>query len=87
MPADSAQHRRDVEQLVRNVYPDCHPVFVPDERGALAFRIQDEHGRFGSGFVKVYDWHRQRFTKSWLLRAVRLASTPEPGFPRLPTGG
>lgn len=87
MPADTPQHRRDVEQLVRNVYPGCHAVFVPDERRALAFRIEDEHGRLRSGFVKVYKWNQPRLTKSWLLRAVGLASTPEPGFPRLPTGG
>ena len=86
MPADSPQHRHDVEQLVRNIYRGCHAVFVP-ERGVLAFRIEDQHGRIRSGFVKVRDWHRQRFTKSWLLRAVKLASTPEPGFPRLATAG
>ena len=83
MPADTPQHRRDIEQLVRNVYPGCHAVFVPDERRVLAFRIKDEHGRLRSGFVKVCDWHRQRFTKSWLTSAIKLASTPEAGFPRL----
>jgi len=51
MSANSAQHRRDVEHLVRNVYPGCRAVFVPDERGALAFRIEDRHGRLRSGSV------------------------------------
>ena len=87
MSANTAQHRRTVQQLVRNVYPGCEAVFVPDERGVLSFRIGDQHGRLRSGFVRVYDRHRKRFTKSWLLRAVHLASTPEPGFPRLPIGG
>jgi len=87
MSANSAQHRRDVEHLVRNVYPGCRAVFVPDERGALAFRIEDRHGRLRSGSVKVYNWHRHRFTKSWLIRAIKVASTSEPGFPRLPTVG
>lgn len=86
MPADTVQHRRDVEQLVRNMYPGCHPVFVREEGGALAFRISDEYGRLRTGFVRVYDWHRQRFTKTWLMRAVEQAPTSEPGFPRLPSG-
>lgn len=87
MSADTPQNRRKVERLVRNVFPGCQAHFVRDDRGALTFRIADEHERLRSGFVKVYGWHRQRFTKSWLLRTVKLASTPEPGFPRLPIDG
>jgi hypothetical protein len=38
MPANSPQHRRNVEKLVPNVYPGCHAVFVADKHGAMAFR-------------------------------------------------
>ena len=85
--ANTPQHRRAVEQLVRNVFPGCEAVWVPDKRDGLAFRVVDVHGPIRSGVVKVYDWNGKRFTKSWLLRAVGPASTPEPAFPRLPTLG
>ena len=82
---DTPQYRRDVERLVRNVYPGCRVAFVSDERGALAFRVVDERGRVRSDLVKVYDWHRQRFTKSWLAGAVGGAATSKPGLKRLLT--
>lgn len=84
MSLDTQQNRRDIERLVRNVFPGCVPIFL-DEDKSLAFQVEDTHGRLRSGVVKVRDWHNQRFTKSWLRRQIKLASTDEPGFPRLPT--
>jgi hypothetical protein len=86
MPEDTPQRRRRIESLVRNAFPGCHASFLERGHTGLSFRVVDDRGRLRSGYVHVPRLtSRSPLNKTWLQRQVSMATSPEPGFPRLPT--
>ena len=81
---DTPQMRTALVDLIDRVFPGHRPEFVEGLDRGIGFRVIDDRGRPRTKIVRLYRSEVGDITKQWLLRAVRTASGPGDGFPRLP---
>ena len=74
-PIDTKQARREIEKLVRNVFPRTHVSFIASaDPGMLSFEIIGSDGMPKTQPIVILAHHRRRFTRAWLIGAVKAAA-------------